>query len=284
MRPQPGKGAAVLLNRLAALIAVGLFAGLSSAYAAFDLKPLPPAERGAATHLARSTPPGFSATADPDASDGMGLRALQVYGFKPFGLDEAAFVGASAAFALRRDIDLCFAYQALSVLSYIEQTCALSCSWKTGALRFEPTLRLGTVSLEHSITDHAFLPDIACYARLLPEVEVFFGARNPFAFGFARTGEKCPADITAGLGYHVSERFTFGVEVSKQAAFPTSIATGVEVRLVESVKLRSGIRTDPKEICLGLGLGLGQIALDMSASLHLDLGVTHEAGLTYRRK
>ena len=267
----------------AALFAACLLTALSSVYAAFELKALPPADRGAATHLARGGPPGVSAAAGPGAGGGTGLRALQVYGFKPFGLDEAAFVGASAEFAFRQDLDLCFAYQVLSVLSYVEQTYAVSCHLRTGKLRFEPTVRLGTVSLEHSTVDRALLFDIACYALLRPEIEVFFGARNPFALGLARIGEKCPAEISAGLGYHVCERLTFGVEAAKEAGFPTSVATGVEVQLVEGIKLRSGIRTDPKEFCLGLGLRLGQIGLDMSASLHLDLGVTHEAGLTYRR-
>ena len=268
----------------AALLAVCLFTALSPVHAAFELKPLPPAGRGAATHLTQGTPLGFYTTADAEASGGIGIRALQVYGFKPFGLDEAAFVGASAEVAVRHDLDLCFAYQALSVLSYVEQTYVFSCHFRTGTLRLDPTVRLGTVSLEHRIVDRALLFDIACYARVLPEIEVFFGARNPFALELTRAGERCPADIAVGLAYDICGKFAFGVEVSKEAGFPTSIATGVEVRLVEGIKLRSGIRTDPKEFCLGLGLGLGRIALDMSASLHLDLGLTHEAGLTYRRE
>jgi hypothetical protein len=47
--------------------------------------------------------------------------------------------------------------------------------------------------------------------------------------------------------------------------------------------LRTGVRTDPKEFCLGLGLRVGRIVIDTSASLHVDLGITHEAGLTYMR-
>jgi hypothetical protein len=262
----------------APIFAVCLLAAVSIADAAFELRPITPAERGSATHLSQAL------VLRPEASDGFGVRAIEVYGFRPFGMDETAFVAASADFAIRRYLDVGVSYQVLSVLSYSEQTCTLSCRWITGTLRFEPALRLGTVSLDHSVVDRALLFDIACHACLTPDIRIFFGARNPFALGLTGGGERCPRDIALGLGYDVCERFTFGVEMSKEAGFPTSVATGVDARLVESISLRVGIRTYPKEFCMGLGLRLGRIGLDMSASTHMDLGVTHDAGLTYSRR
>jgi hypothetical protein len=264
--------------------AICLVAALSSAYASFELKPLPPAERGAATHLVGSESRSNLSGCEPGAVRGVGIRSVQVYGFRPFGIEEAAFIGVSVDFTLREDLDIRFGYQGLSVLSYVEETYVVSCHWTTGILRFVPTVRGGTVRLEHSVIDHALLFDIACYVRIAPDIELFVGARNPLALGLAHADERCPADAAAGLGYDVCKSLTFAVEATKEAGFPTSISSGVEVRFVQGIALRTGIRTDPKEFCLGLGVDIGRIALDVSASLHNGLGTTHAAGLTYRRR
>jgi hypothetical protein len=171
----------------------------------------------------------------------------------------------------------------LSVLSYREETYVLSWHWRSGLLRFEPTVRFGSIRLESALIDRAILLDFACYARPAPELRVFFGTRNPFAVGLIRSGESCPTEIAAGFGYMVRQGLGFGVEVYKEGGFPTSVATGAEVRLAKVVVLRTGLRTDPKEICLGVGFRSGRLALDTSASVHLDLGTTHGAGLTYTR-
>jgi len=274
----------ILLGSLTAVFVCGLLTVVSNVYAAFELKPLPPAERGSATGLAEGTAARDSSTSGMGRAGWLRLRSVQAYGFRPYGLQEVSFIGASAEIELHRDLDLSLAYHSLSALSYIEQTYAVSCKWSSGTLRLRPSLRLGTISLDHSLVDHALIFDITCRAQVLSEVEILLAARNPFALGLVHGGERCPVDITAGLRYTVSQRFTFGIEASKQAGFPNSIATGVEMRLVEDIRLRTGIRSYPKEFCMGLGLRLGPIALDMAASLHLDLGVTHEAGLTYRRE
>jgi hypothetical protein len=227
---------------------------------------------GASSHFQGSDGPG-----------GLRLRAAQVYGFKPFGLEEADFIGASAAFTLRRCLDLRFSYHMLSVLSYREQAYLFSCLWRSGLLRFEPTVRFGTIRLEQSLIDWTVLLDFVFHARPVPELKVFFGTRNPLAVGLIRSGEKCPTEITTGFGYLVRRGLAFGVEIRKEGGFPTSVATGTEVRLAKGVMLRTGLRNAPKELCLGLGLRWGRIAFDVSSRLHLDLGITHEAGLTYTR-
>jgi hypothetical protein len=276
------KGSMVFIGPTVLLI-LYLLAYPYPTYGAFELKPLPPAGKGTATHLVGYVASDGVLVGDTQEYGRLGLRSVQVYGFKPFGLDEISFVAASAEVSLWHDLEMFLAYQALSALSYVEETYKLSCRYATGRIRLEPTVRIGTVRFENSVVDHALLFDITCYTRLHPDIGILIGARNPFGVGLVRAGEKCPAEISAGLGYNVCTRFSFGVELSKEPAFPTAIATGVEMQLAGGVKLRSGIRSHPKEFCMGLGLCLGRIALDMSASLNLDLGVTHAAGLTYRR-
>jgi hypothetical protein len=260
-----------------------LLVGVSAPEAAFDLRPQPPAERGAATRLAPAMAGEPENRKSREAAGGLRLQSAQIYGFRPFNLDDADFVGASVVLMLRQRLDLRMSYEMLSVLSYSEQTYLLSCIWKSGAFRLEPAMRLGTIGQGQAPLDRALLFDFALGARPVPEIGFFLSSRNPFALGLIQSRERCPTDMTAGLGYRIRRGLAFGVEIHKQGGFPTSVATGVEICLIKGFVMRTGLRTDPHEFSLGIGFQTGPVALDTSTSLHLDLGMTHEAGLTYRR-
>jgi hypothetical protein len=259
-----------------------LFAGFSPAGAAFDLTPLAPAERGVAGSPALGMVGGPEESPGVAQSGGLKLRQVQVYGFRPFGLEEADFAGTSVELGLGGRLDLGLACQVLSVLGYKEQTYQVSCAWRSPALRLTPSLRFGTLRFDGSVVDRVVLLDFALEARPVPGVKVAVSTRNPFGLGLMESGERCPTDITAGLGYALSRRLGFGVRIRKEGGFPTSVATGIELCPAGMILLRTGLQTDPKEFYLGLGLKAGRIAMDFSSSLHLDLGITHEAGLTYR--
>jgi hypothetical protein len=269
--------------RAATTIALVLFLVLvSAAWASFDLKPLPPAERGAASPLALGIVHDSAALDGHVPSGGLRLQALRVYGFKPFGLEQADFVGASVRVGIGPRLEMQVSYHGLNVLQYTEQIYRLSCTLKMGSLGFEPAVRLGTVSQDHTMIDRALLLDFRLRAHAARDLTVLFGTRNPFALGLKRSSERCPTDVTAGVGYRVCDHLNFGLEVVKEGGFPTCVSTGAEIRVVGSTFLRTGLRTEPREFCLGLGLKIRGVALDVSTALHLDLGVTHEAGITYR--
>jgi hypothetical protein len=60
------------------------------------------------------------------------------------------------------------------------------------------------------------------------------------------------------------------------------VATGVEGRVGGAIAIRAGIRTSPAQFCLGGGIEASGLALDVATSLDLELGLTHEGGVTYR--
>jgi hypothetical protein len=259
-------------------------AGALPARASFDLVPLSPAKRSVAGTSALGSAAGPPGSAAGESEVGLRFRSLQVYGFKPFGLSEADFASAVAELGLSRSLDLRLGYHRLSVLSYGEDTYHAACVWTSGMLRLEPSVRFGCVECDGSPTDRAILVDFQVEAWALPELETVFGARNPFRLGLLGSGERCPTVISAGFGYMVIKGLTFAMGLSKEAGFPTSVGTGAEFCPVGGVCLRMGLRTQPREFSLGLGLMTGAFAVDASSSIHMDLGVTHEAGLTYRRK
>jgi hypothetical protein len=264
-------------------VLLGISVGVLPVRAAFDLQPLAPADRGVAGSSVEGITDGSSGPTCSEPRGGFRLRALQVYGFKPFGLGDADFACASAGFGIGGLVDLRLGYHRLSVLSYKEETYDLACAWMSGMLRLEPSVRFGSIRHDGSVLDRAILPDFKVEARPIPELKAVFGVCNPFRLGLLQSGERCPTSIAAGFGYRVRKGLIFGVDVSKEGGFPTSVATGAELCPAEGVLLRMGLRTEPREFSLGVGLKAGPLAVDVSSSLHLDLGITHEAGLTYRR-
>jgi hypothetical protein len=253
-------------------------------HAAFDLRPLPPAQRGAASGAPAAVADGPSRRPSHGHSGGFRLLAARVYGFRPFGLGDGEFIATSINLGIGRRLDLSVSSQILGVISYREHVLRLALGWRTGHLRFEPSLRFGTVSYESAVIDKAVLLDFKFEAWPADVLVVVLHAGNPFGMGLIDSGEKCPTRVTVGLGYRVRDGLHFGAEIQKEGGFPTSVATGAEVRLAGRVLLRTGIRSEPREFSMGLGIRAGPFALDTSASLHPDLGITHEAGLTYRRE
>jgi hypothetical protein len=252
------------------------------ALAAFDLRPLPPDERGAATALAAGLGEDEEGSAGPGGTSGFRLEAVRVYGFRPFGVEGIDFGAASIEVGLPGQTSVRLGCQVLRTLSYDERVYEVAWAWMPGRLRLEPALRLGTVALDGLPIDRALLADFTFKASPARDLVIVCRAHNPFALRLLRSKGRCPTEITAGAGYRLRSGLAFGVEIAKQAGFPTSVATGAEVSLVGGVLLRAGVNTEPEEFSMGIGFRVSRIALDVSATYHLDLGVTHEAGITYR--
>jgi hypothetical protein len=117
--------------------------------------------------------------------------------------------------------------------------------------------------------------------RICDNAKLCIEIKNPFGLGLRRQGGTCPQSIEIGLGYSISSKLAWGIDVVKDVGFPTSIRTGVECLIVDRFAVRAGLRTQPREFCFGVGLRIGNAGIDLATSLHLDLGATHEAGATY---
>jgi hypothetical protein len=252
-----------------------------SAHASFEIKSVSPAERGAATHLALGMVEGSLPAYHSSLADSTSPLALRVYGFRPFGLEATELVAGWALVPVARDLSLGLSYQKFAAVSYAEQTILLGCSWRLGGLLLQPGLRFGIVSLDGDAIDWAVLADAAMEARVASRLKIFAGTHNPFASGLRAGGGRCPTDVTVGLGYLVSPSLGWGIGITKDAGFAASVASGVEVRPFEGVFLRSGLRTEPQEFCLGLGVRVKGVGVDASTSLNPDVGITHEVGLEY---
>jgi len=264
------------------LIAVVLLSG--PARGAFEMEIKTPAERAAATHMALGQLEGsfhlpLLDTAGRDLNPG-----ITFFGFRPFGMGE---IGALAGWGVlpigRSGQGICMAYQRFGGLSYSEEVLTLRCSLGSGDVRFRPGVRAGLVRFDEKLIDSALLIDLAVGIRLSENIKVDLMAENPLG-GIGGKNARGPTCLKAGLGFRLTSRLAWGVEVVKYAARPTSVATGIEALLASRVMARSGFRSDPQEASLGLGVTAGAITVDVATSFNLLLGSTHEVGITFVRR
>jgi hypothetical protein len=251
--------------------------------ASFEIDPVSPAERGAATHVALGRAEAASSSPYRARRGAPGSGAVRVYGFKPFEVRDIDFAAIWVSVLFGRDTHaLCLSYQRLKAVSYLEETYRISHGVRVGKLWCLPAVRLGSVTFDSQWLDWTVLFDLAFSVDLGDGRDIFVGLKNPLVSGLARSGGECPASAAIGFGCPVSRQLGCGIEVAKQAGHPTSIAAGVEWSLRGGITLRTGIRTYPKEFCVGVGFRLHRTAVDVAASVLPDLGVTHETGASYR--
>ncbi|MGD8628753.1 MAG: hypothetical protein PVH52_06695 [bacterium] len=264
------------------LIAVVLLSG--PARGAFEAELKTPAERAAATHMALGQIEGSLHLPLLDTAGRDLLPGITIYGFRPFGMDE---IGALAGWGVLplggRGQGVCLAYQRFGGISYSEEILALRCCLGSREVRFRPGVRAGMVSFDGRLIGSALLIDLAIGIRLSRSIKVDLIAENPLG-GIGSRNVRGPTCLSAGLGFLLASRLAWGVEVVKYAGRPTSVATGIEALLAKRVMVRSGFRSDPREASMGLGFTAGPISVDITSSLNLMLGLTHEVGITFIRR
>jgi hypothetical protein len=264
------------------LIAVVLLSG--PARGAFEAEFRTPAERAAATHMALGQVQGSLHLPLLDSAGRDLVPGMTLYGFRPFGIGE---IGALAGWGLLpiggSGHGVCLAFQRFGGLSYSEDTIALRCSLGSGEVRFRPGVRAGLVRFDGRLLGSAMFIDLAIGIRFSRTIKVDLMADNPLG-GIGSENVRGPRCLRAGLGFRVTSRLAWGVEVVKYATRPTSVATGIEALPAERLMVRSGFRTDPQEASLGLGIRAGAISVDIATSFNLLLGSTHEVGITFVRR
>lgn len=98
---------------------------------------------------------------------------------------------------------------------------------------------------------------------------------NPTSVRMAKEGEELlPVVATAGVGYEVSPQFFVAGEVQKVVHRDFAVNAGMQYRFDERLWARAGFRSATSAYYLGLGVALKTLKLDVTASVHPQLGVT----------
>ena len=105
---------------------------------------------------------------------------------------------------------------------------------------------------------------------------------NPVGGKYGKNSEEKLASIyTVGLGYEASDKFFVSTEIEKEENQPVNVNGGMQYKFLPQFMARAGIATNTSNIYAGVGLSLKTFRLDIVASYHPQLGVTHGLMLIY---
>jgi hypothetical protein len=143
------------------------------------------------------------------------------------------------------------------------------------------TLRLGDVYGSKSL----LTAELGLQAKLSKELTMGVHLYNPLRVNITESPlEYVPTILRVGLDYRFSDKLFVAAEVLKDIDHPIVFKTGAEYRLHEMFSLRAGLSTNPVLNTFGFGLYLKNFVFDIAAGYHQVLGITSQAGISFRFK
>ncbi len=254
----------------------------TNAFAAFDKRSVgsPVLMFGGTTMASNGDPWAFAMNPSLLQLNSERLIAIS-YAPQPFGLKELSFgsviyvepasFGHFSVSASKFGFDL-----------YREVTFALSY-----ATTVSNTLHLGVTVNHYMLTIQnyggasAFGIDLGGALEISDNVRWGFGATN---INFPKLGEAkepLPQVFATGLAYSPFDVGVIAVDVVKDVRYAPEFVLSLEYALVESVRLRTGVCTEPSVLNAGVGLSFEFVRLDYAFSSTADLGLTHQASLMF---
>jgi len=93
--------------------------------------------------------------------------------------------------------------------------------------------------------------------------------------------ESIPTTVNAGFGYTFSEKLLVTAEAFKNSEYPMEFRSGVEYKLGRIAYARIGLSTNPARYTFGFGLEMKNFTLDLSSSVHTQLGYSPQFSMQY---
>lgn len=87
-------------------------------------------------------------------------------------------------------------------------------------------------------------------------------------------GERIPFYYRAGLGFEASRKFFIEAAIEKEEDQPVNVNAGFQYNFRTQLLARAGISTATSSEWIALGLVIGSVRLDITASYHPQLGLT----------
>ena len=255
---------------------------VSTSRAAFDLEAPPPAERSCSVPDVLGLAHGSVSLVYHTSGATERAGAVGAHAFRPFGLaGVAVFALRARATSKSGRAGLTACYQSLEAPGYREQVLSFTPAISQGELWIQPGLRLGMLRAPGVYRGHCIMFDFLAYKHVKPGLRVSFGVENAFASRLHVTGGQVPRRIAAGLGYTISGKVACGLRVTKQNGLATALSTGLEWRPADCLSVGLGSCNSPRQFSFGLSARMKGLSVDVASTVHLELGMTHEAGITY---
>jgi len=119
--------------------------------------------------------------------------------------------------------------------------------------------------------------------HLAEQVQTGVHIYNPVALKNNKYSEEIlPLIFSAGLGYDASEKLFVGFAINKTEDRPLDLNAGFNYSFDKKLLVRAGISSATTSFYFGTGILLNNLRLDITASLHPQLGISPGLMLLYK--
>ncbi len=95
---------------------------------------------------------------------------------------------------------------------------------------------------------------------------------NPTRNWIVRGLERAPSRVRSDMSFQAAEHFLAVVGVGLEEHTPPTVGGGAAYSIVDGVKVRLGLTTDPDVFSAGIDVGMNGIVVGAAAWMHADLG------------
>ena len=96
--------------------------------------------------------------------------------------------------------------------------------------------------------------------------------------------EKLASVYTFGMGFEPSDKFYLGTDIVKEQDQPVNVNAGIQYKFLSRLLARAGISTTTSTTWIGIGLFMKSFRIDVTTSIHSQLGITPGLMLVYNFK
>jgi hypothetical protein len=93
--------------------------------------------------------------------------------------------------------------------------------------------------------------------------------------------EYIPVTMKAGLSYRPSKKIMINAETEKELDFKAIFKAGIEYAIIEKLRLRTGISSNPCSNYFGAGIFHKNIFIDYAFNTHASLGSSHHISISW---
>ena len=104
---------------------------------------------------------------------------------------------------------------------------------------------------------------------------------NQPSYDFAANEESLSRELAIGLSYNLDENALFLFDIVKDVRFPVAYRGGIEVKVVENLKGRVGVTTEPNTYSFGVGYEATLWEANLVFQRHETLGFSPGIGLNF---
>ena len=133
--------------------------------------------------------------------------------------------------------------------------------------------------------DAAVSFEIGTVLHLTDKLHAGVHVNNPVGGKFGKDQqEKIASVYTFGMGFEPSDKFFLSTDIIKEQDQPVNVNAGIQYKFVTQLLARAGISTTTSTTWIGFGLFLKSFRIDITASIHSQLGITPGLMLIYNFK